>query len=161
MDYRYINQLLERYWRCDTSLEEEAILRAFFSQKDIPAELEKYRPLFVYEQTEPKDDVLGDDFDERLMSIIGEPAPVRARTITMRQRLMPLFKAAAVVAIVLTLGNAMQLPFGQRTTSSVPNAAYQRMETGASVAMSDSAVIDTMQQSNLKMGPEEVPAIIK
>ena len=30
MDYKYIEQLLERYWNCETSLEEEQILRAFF-----------------------------------------------------------------------------------------------------------------------------------
>ncbi len=23
MDYKYINQLLDRYWKCETSLEEE------------------------------------------------------------------------------------------------------------------------------------------
>ena len=39
MDYKYIEQLLERYWNCETSLEEEAILRMFFSQDDIPAEI--------------------------------------------------------------------------------------------------------------------------
>ena len=33
MDYKYINQLLDRYWKCETSLEEEEILRAFFSLK--------------------------------------------------------------------------------------------------------------------------------
>ena len=40
MDYKYIEQLLERYWAAETSLEEEDILRAFFSQKEIPAELD-------------------------------------------------------------------------------------------------------------------------
>ena len=50
MDYKYINQLLERYWNCETSLEEEGILRAFFSQKDVPAELRQYQPLFAYQQ---------------------------------------------------------------------------------------------------------------
>ena len=44
MDYKYITQLLERYWNCTTSLEEEQILKAFFSQDDIPAELLKYKP---------------------------------------------------------------------------------------------------------------------
>ena len=39
MDYKYIKQLLERYWNCETSLEEEDILRTFFSQEDIPSEL--------------------------------------------------------------------------------------------------------------------------
>ena len=37
MDYKYIEQLLERYWNCDTTLEEEQILRTFFSQKEVPA----------------------------------------------------------------------------------------------------------------------------
>ena len=39
MDYKYINQLLDRYWKAETSLEEEEILRAFFSQDELPAEL--------------------------------------------------------------------------------------------------------------------------
>ena len=34
MDYKYIEQLLERYWEGETTLQEEAILRAFFSQED-------------------------------------------------------------------------------------------------------------------------------
>ena len=49
MDYKYIKQLLERYWNCETSLEEEDILRTFFSQEDIPSELESYKALFTYE----------------------------------------------------------------------------------------------------------------
>ena len=36
MDYKYIEQLLERYWNCETSTEEEQILRIFFQQKAIP-----------------------------------------------------------------------------------------------------------------------------
>ena len=65
MDYKYIEQLLERYWRCETSLQEEEILRMFFSQEDIPVALVPYRSLFVYEQNEKEMDVLGDDFDQR------------------------------------------------------------------------------------------------
>ena len=44
MDYKYIEQLLERYWNAETTLEEENILRTFFCQKDIPAEMEPLRP---------------------------------------------------------------------------------------------------------------------
>ncbi len=43
MDYKYINQLLDRYWKAETSLEEEEILRAFFSQDELPAELKPYQ----------------------------------------------------------------------------------------------------------------------
>ncbi|MBR1687870.1 MAG: pyruvate ferredoxin oxidoreductase [Prevotella sp.] len=112
MDYKYIEQLLERYWTAETSLEEEDILRAFFSQQDIPAELETYRSLFVYEASEQHSQPLGDDFDARIMVMTGEETqPVKAREVKLAQRLMPLFKAAAVVAIILTLGNAAQAPW--------------------------------------------------
>ena len=105
MDYKYIEQLLERYWQCETTLQEEAILRTFFSQPDIPEALRKYQALFASESQ--KEEPLGEDFDARMLDLIGE-AP---KTITLKDRLMPLFKAAAIVAIVLTLGNAAQAPW--------------------------------------------------
>lgn len=150
MDYKYINQLLERYWAAETTLEEEDILRTFFSQIDIPAELEQYRPLFMYEQTARKIDVLGEDFDERILAMIDEPVRVKARRVSLGQRLMPLFRAAAVVAIVLTLGNAAQVPFeresGEMNIAETENATNG---DGTAVAMKgDSAVIDTTQQSS-------------
>lgn len=158
MDYKYINQLLERYWNAETTLEEEEILRAFFSQVDIPAELERYRPLFVYEQTQPKTDVLDEDFDERMLAMIEEPTTkVKARTITMKQRLMPLFKAAAIVAIILTLGNAMQVPFSQQNGYEGTMAATETGEQGVSVAIGgDSLTVDSMQQSVL-----QAPAVLQ
>lgn len=150
MDYKYIDQLLERYWVAETTLEEEEILRAFFSQTEIPAELEQYRPLFAYGQQEKQADVLGADFDERVLAMIEEPVRVRARYVSLSQRLMPLFRAAAVVAIVLTLGNAAQVPFERHAGEM--NIAETESSTngdGTAVAMKgDSAVIDTTQQSS-------------
>ena len=107
MDYKYIEQLLERYWQCETTLEEEGILRTFFGQKDIPAELRPYQALFAPQQ----DEVLGDDFDEKMLAMVEEPVSVKAKSIQLTQRLMPLFRAAAIVAIILTLGNAAQAPW--------------------------------------------------
>ena len=107
MDYKYIEQLLERYWEAETSLQEETILRTFFSQQDIPENLRKYQHLFDCEQQ--KEELLGEDFDARILEMIGE-APA-AKTVTLKSRLMPLFKAAAIVAIILTLGNAAQAPW--------------------------------------------------
>lgn len=159
MDYKYINQLLERYWRCETTLEEEQILRSFFSQIDVPEELRKYRPLFIYEQTQPKTCRLGDDFDERMMSLLAEPVKVKARHITMRERLAPLYKAAAAVAIVLTLSNAAQFSFHNDDNTSMPSAASP--SRGASVALTDSARIDTLKQSNLDAGQSTMAPILK
>lgn len=116
MDYKYIEQLLERYWQCDTSIEEEEILRAFFSQKDVPAELQQYRSLFAYEQQAKIEDVLDEDFDERIMAMVGQPHKVKARKAGITRRLMPLARAAAIVAIILTLGNAISASLDGRQT---------------------------------------------
>ena len=82
MDYKYISQLLDRYWQGETTLEEEQILRSFFSQLCIPEELQKYRSLFIYEQTEKHTNTLGDDFDERMMALIDEPETEQAPAVS-------------------------------------------------------------------------------
>lgn len=105
MDYKYIEQLLERYWEGETTLQEESILRTFFSQPDIPEDLQKFQPLFMCELQ--KEEPLGEAFDARILEQIGEVA----KTVSLKDRLMPLFKAAAIVAIILTLGNAAQAPW--------------------------------------------------
>lgn len=139
MDYKYIEQLMERYWCCETSLEEEEILRTFFSQKDVSAELASYKPLFAYVQKEKNADVLGDDFDQKVLGKVEGDKPVKARVITMRQRLMPLFRAAAVVAILLTLGNAIQGAFDAEEPQAQSVANVQKPKDGPSVAKVDSA----------------------
>ena len=150
MDYKYINQLLERYWEGKTTLEEEQILRSFFSQLCVPEELAKFRPLFAYEQTEQKTDRLGDDFDERMMSMIDEPQHVAAQRVRMSQRFAPLFKAAAMVAIVLTLSQAAQFSFqSSDNAASVPSAYTPRTTGGASVALNDSARHDSLKNGNI------------
>ena len=142
MDYKYINQLLERYWECQTTLEEENILRAFFSQDDIPASLLQYRNLFVYEATEPKQNTLGEDFDEKMLAIIGEGKPVKAKRISMSHKLMPLFRAAAVVAMLVTIGNAIQMSVtGDNAMGNT--AATEQSVQSTSVAKNDSLKTDS------------------
>lgn len=122
MDYKYIEQLLARYWECATSPEEESILRAFFSQKEVPAELEKYKSLFVYEDSQAKLH-LDESFDERVLAAAGiteekqedaSPKVVKIGHVTLATRLRPLFRAAAAVAIVTLLGTAAQHSFNRQ-----------------------------------------------
>ena len=151
MDYKYIEQLLERYWAAETTLEEEGILHAFFSQKEIPAELEQYRDLFVYETKEMEDRHLGDEFDERILAMIKEESQttVKAREISLKQRLMPLFKAAAVVAIILTIGGAMQRPWDASWND--PRADYANSYS----LEVDSADVTPMQAENVTETPAD------
>lgn len=126
MDYKYIEQLLERYWECQTSPEEEQILKAFFSQPNIPKKLAHYKGLFVYE-TEQARISLGDDFDRRMLQAIGSEQPsnpelkvVKVEHITLMRRLRPLYHAAAAVAIVTLLGTAAQHSFQPDSSTADP-----------------------------------------
>lgn len=126
MDYKYIEQLLERYWECQTTLEEEAILRSFFAQADIPASLLPYRDLFLAEEAMSHEH-LSDDFDQRLSALLQVTAQEEVDStashnivpITWVQRLRPLYRAAAMVAVILTIGMAAQQGF-QRAEDEEP-----------------------------------------
>lgn len=129
MDYKYIEQLAERYFEGETTLQEEQILRTFFTQEEeeIPVELRKYAPVFatlVHEFGLS----LGDDFYDRVLKLTEEaPTVVKARTIRLSERLRPLLRAAAVVAVVLSLTQAMNLSLsqGQQQNDEINYADYK------------------------------------
>lgn len=122
MDCKYIEQLLERYWQCETSLEEESELRSFFSEKEIPAHLLRYKDLFVYQRVQ-QEVVLSEDFDARVLTQVEVPV-VKARRLTLAGRFMPLFKAAAVIVVMLSLGNVVQRSFFANETLDYNYDAY-------------------------------------
>ncbi len=110
MDYKYIEQLLEQYWECQTTLEEENILRSFFAQDDVPARLLPYKALFAAQKELVGESRLSEDFDRKVMLQIEarSNAQVHARRASLRQALQPFYKVAAVLAVVLSLGMAAQ-----------------------------------------------------
>lgn len=149
MDYKYIEQLIESYWEGKTTVEEEDILRAFFAQSKLPAELEPLRSLFEYESLEPRRERLSDDFDQRLCELAGvaseEHQPtVRARRVSFWSRLRPLTHAAAAVALVALVGTGAQHIFSQQDktpawdynaesyhdTYNTPQEAYEDLDEG-------------------------------
>lgn len=110
MDYKYIEQLLEKYWNCETSIEEEQILHTFFLQKEIPTNLLRYKPLFTCLEAE-KEVKLGNDFDKRILDEIERPV-VKVRRLTLHSRFMPLFKAAAMMVLLFTIGGVVKHSMG-------------------------------------------------
>ncbi|MCD8266149.1 MAG: pyruvate ferredoxin oxidoreductase [Prevotellaceae bacterium] len=154
MDYKYIEQLLQRYWECETSLEEEAILRAFFSQKDIPEELKRYASLFEAERQMAEEAHLPADFDERLRRKLGESEPhVKARSLKWNLTLRPLFQAAALVAIFLTFGLAMRLGWQK------PDVEIASVEQQPGDSTSIKMVDETTAEGDLQL--DSVPAEAK
>lgn len=146
MDYKYIEQLLERYWQCETSLEEERILRAFFSQEDIPASLRAYKGLFTCAAEEKKSDVLGSDFDRRIIALTEGRTTVRARKVSLMRRFTPLLKAAAIVVLIIMVGNAAQVVLEDRTPEIVVSIADPVSSVdGRAVTKNDTVLIDTIK----------------
>ena len=52
----------------------------------------------------------GEDFDARVLAAAGVPV-VKAKRVTLTSRFLPLFKAVAVVAVVVGLGGVVQRSF--------------------------------------------------
>ncbi|MBO4810044.1 MAG: pyruvate ferredoxin oxidoreductase [Prevotella sp.] len=143
MDYKYIEQLLDRYFEGETTLQEEQILKAFYAQgalTEMPEGLRRYAALFSVMAERP---TLDSDFDDRMLQMIGEQQPepatpqVKARTISLADRLRPLFGAAAVVAIMLTLAGAISQSFKHNDTWVDADEYAQR---GVTVAPAEPAV---------------------
>lgn len=138
MDYKYIEQLLESYFDCRTTLQEEQILRSFFAQEDVPGHLMQYADLFQYEAA-AKEDGLDEAFDQRIMALVEQEAAPKAKLIPMdvhpreekqsrrfssraTKAFAPFFKAAAVVAMALTIGQAAEHAIGEQDAEERDNA---------------------------------------
>ena len=154
MDYKYIEQLLERYWDCETTNEEESILRTFFSQKDVPARLLKYRSLFEYQKQAVSEAPLGDDFDQKVLAAIYEDIEDSPKVVSFGSYLKQIFKAAAVVAMVLTIGDAAQWSMGYRPQEpAAPQmlaADTAKIDNGMVTAGVDQTVTDSIAVKSIK-----------
>ncbi|MCD8261226.1 MAG: hypothetical protein LUD15_06875 [Bacteroides sp.] len=108
-DYKYIEELLEKYQECKTSLEEEETLRLFFTSDQIPDQWLSYRYLFCCQQVQQSIG-LGEEFDKKLLARLETPV-VKAKRITLRTRPAPLFKSAAVIAVLISITHIIHHSF--------------------------------------------------
>lgn len=172
MDCKNMEQLLERYWRCETSLDEEATLRAFFQSNEVPQHLLRYKPLFAYQQMQ-QTEMLGADFDDKLLALIDKQQEesaqqqevVKIRRISLYTRLMPLFKAAAAVALLLTLSNVMQHSFIAHDGEMAVADTIGQQISAPSVALSNEAsqaqrtkqLLDSLNRQGQQQSETEAP----
>lgn len=101
MSIEYIHTLLNKYWNCESSVEEEQILKQYFSNKEVPIEFEPYIPLFRF-INEEHSITPGNDFDERLKEAIQAGKP-RSQYITVRL-FTPMLRAVASFLLIIGLG---------------------------------------------------------
>jgi hypothetical protein len=73
MDSKNINALLEKYWNCETSLEEEQQLKEYFRGKQIPEQLKETAVLFQYFDEHKKKDLTDSGFDHEVLAKVKTP----------------------------------------------------------------------------------------
>lgn len=100
MNSEQIHSLLEKYWNCETSVQEEKELQTFFSDGDVPEEFRQYIPLFSYIRNE-QSVTLSEDFSERLENALE--AEGKEKYITIRI-FAPLFRIAVSVLLIIGVG---------------------------------------------------------
>ena len=104
MDYKHIENLLEKYWACETSIVEEKELKAFFSSNQVPEHLKETAALFKYYDAESNQKKLGTDFDNEVLEGIGNDyASKETKEAKVVQWFNNYAKVAAVILIVITL----------------------------------------------------------
>ena len=146
MNAQQIEQLLQRYWDAETTVDEERQLRQFFNGNDVPQHLMRYKDLFVYEEFMQQDH-LDEDFDERVLKQV-EMLVVKAKSVSIFSRLAPIAKAAAAVAILLALGNLAERTLLQDYHQMAVNDTIGQQIISPSVALGDEADSDELQKKD-------------
>lgn len=96
MDSNKIQELLEKYWNCETSLDEEQHLREYFRRGEIPEQLKETAALFRYFDSHKKKTLTDAGFDARVLKKIETPNGKIRRLVFNAMRI-----AAGIAVLVL------------------------------------------------------------
>ena len=104
MDYNRIDELLAKYWECETTLEEERELKTLLNDPSVPEKYRKEAALFGYFEKEQASGQLGELFEHRVMEAVheSEAAGISEDQGRIRRMWQDVVKVAAVVAILVT-----------------------------------------------------------
>lgn len=106
MEKEQINDLLDKYGACATSVEEERELRCYFSScPDIPPALKPFEAWFRFPEAETLSP-LGPDFDREVLAAIRRQQKLRYRAY------IRIALIAALLAVLLSAGLLYAVLFG-------------------------------------------------
>jgi len=99
MDSSNIDELLTRYWNCETSLEEEEQLRRYFTGGQVPDHLRETAVLFRYFEEGKKKSLQDPAFEKEITQKLGTPK--RSRSVNLFYNTMRI--AAGVTVLMLAI----------------------------------------------------------
>lgn len=127
MKKEQIHDLLEKYWSCETSVQDEKVLQAYFAAGDVAEEFKQYIPLFSFIK-EGQSVMLSDGFDAKLLEKINLAKKDQYITIRLFR---PLLRIAVSILLLIGVGISFYLIAKQDNrphfveTFEDPNAAMQ------------------------------------
>lgn len=127
MDSKQIEQLLEKYWNTETSLEEEQQLRDFFRGENIPDTLKETAELFRYFDHQKKVRLNEPSFDGDVTRKINATRPA-AKTVKMYYNYARIAAGiAVVVAATYFVGQEVRKSYPAEVTDtySDPKLAFE------------------------------------
>ena len=102
MEFKRIELLLERYWNCVSTQEEETELKTFFnSTQDIPEHLAQVAPLFKYFSQESEVKIKDPDFDKKVLQAVKAKGKPAGKVRKLEQSFQNYMKVAAAAIIVI------------------------------------------------------------
>lgn len=99
MDSEKIDELLNKYWNCETSLEEEEQLQAYFRNSDLPEQHKETAPMFRYFDAQKKKSLSDSSFEGSVMKKIQGPKNGKLRVLAFNSMRI----AAGIVVLVLAV----------------------------------------------------------
>ncbi len=123
MTLQKIEELIGKYERGETSLEEELELRIFFAKENVPIHLSGYRALFSFYRKAGEEEMADSDFDSRILAIISEEQ-IQEPEGRKPRRLYPFLAAAASMVILFGLYIFLSSRQQPRDTFDDPALAY-------------------------------------
>jgi hypothetical protein len=101
MDSNRIDELLNKYWNCETSLEEEQQLREYFRGREIPEQWKETATLFRYFNEHKKKALDDNAFDSEVLKKVQ--APKQGRVINLLYNSMRIAAGIAVLVVATWL----------------------------------------------------------
>lgn len=112
------HELLEKYFRAETNLDEEARLRSYILSEEVADDLRQYRPLFQFFEEE-KEHSLSEGFEEKLLAEMQQPA----KTVRLNSWRGTLLRVAVIVAVLI--GAFLLLPVQQHKQQAIDWSKYE------------------------------------
>ena len=139
MNEENIKQLLEKYWQCNTTPEEEQLLQEFFSGESISKELLPYKSLFVWKAIQQEKKA-----DKKLMKLPEK---------TVFRHFYPVLRIAAVILVIFTLAIGVNTHYQQEKFM---NKVFSDTFTNPEDAVKETGEVLAKVSSLLQLVPERI-----